>query len=73
MSIRDVRSLRLGLQQPALAARLGIAQANQSRIETGHATAIIKQLPIAADAFRKSPADLLAGLLLALALTGSSR
>jgi transcriptional regulator with XRE-family HTH domain len=51
---------RLGLQQPALAARLGITQASLSRIETGHATPSIEQLAIAADAFRTTPAALLA-------------
>jgi transcriptional regulator with XRE-family HTH domain len=51
---------RLGLQQPALATRLGITQASLSRIETGHATPSIEQLAIAADAFRTTPAALLA-------------
>lgn len=51
---------RLGLQQPALAARLGITQASLSRIETGHATPSIEQLAIAADVFGSTPADLLA-------------
>jgi transcriptional regulator with XRE-family HTH domain len=51
---------RLGLQQPALAARLGIAQASLSRIETGHATPNIEQLAIAADEFGTTPAALLA-------------
>jgi transcriptional regulator with XRE-family HTH domain len=51
---------RFGLQQPALAARLGITQASLSRIETGHAAASIEQLAIAADAFRTTPAALLA-------------
>jgi hypothetical protein len=72
MRILDVSSPRLGLQQPALAARLGIAQANHWRIETRHSTATIEQLPIAADAFRKTPVALLAGFILALALSGPS-
>src|SRR5258706_2979049 len=51
---------RLGLQQPEMATRLGIVQASLSRIETGHATASIGQLDIAAHDFRHSPAALLA-------------
>jgi len=51
---------RLGLQQPALAAQLGIAQASLSRIETGHATPSIEQLAIAADAFGTTPAAIVA-------------
>jgi transcriptional regulator with XRE-family HTH domain len=51
---------RLGLQQPALAAQLGIAQASLSRIETGLSTASIEQLAMAADAFRTTPAMLIA-------------
>jgi DNA-binding XRE family transcriptional regulator len=48
------------MQQPDLAACLGIAQASLSRIETGHATASIEQLAMAADVFRTTPAALLA-------------
>jgi transcriptional regulator with XRE-family HTH domain len=51
---------RLGLQQPALAAKLGIVQASLSRIETGLATASIEQLAMAADVFRTTPAALIA-------------
>lgn len=51
---------RLGLQQPALASRLGIAQASLSRIETGQAVPSIEQLAMAADAFGITPAELLA-------------
>jgi transcriptional regulator with XRE-family HTH domain len=51
---------RLGMQQPALAARLGITQASLSRIETGHATPSVEQLALAADVFRIRPAALLA-------------
>jgi transcriptional regulator with XRE-family HTH domain len=51
---------RIGLQQPALAAKLGITQASLSRIETGHATPSIEQLAVAADAFGTKPAVLLA-------------
>jgi len=51
---------RLGLQQPEMATRLGIVQASLSRIETGHATASIEQLALAADVFGTSPASLLA-------------
>lgn len=51
---------RLGLQQPALASRLGMAQASLSRIETGQTTPSIEHLAMAADAFGVAPADLLA-------------
>lgn len=51
---------RLGMQQPQLAAHLGINQTSLSRIETGQSTASVEQLAVLAHALRTTPGALLA-------------